>query len=42
MSSKNEIPVNERAGIRQVAELAGVGIASVSRVLSGQPGSVKK
>lgn len=28
-----------RAGIRQVADLAGVGIASVSRVLSGQPGS---
>jgi LacI family transcriptional regulator len=28
-----------RSGIRQVAELAGVGIASVSRVLSGQPGS---
>lgn len=27
-----------RAGIRQVAEQAGVGIASVSRVLSGQPG----
>jgi len=26
-------------GIREVAELAGVGIASVSRVLSGQPGS---
>ncbi|TCL03345.1 LacI family DNA-binding transcriptional regulator [Sodalis ligni] len=42
MSSKNEIPVNERAGIRQVAELAGVGIASVSRVLSGQPGVSKK
>jgi LacI family transcriptional regulator len=29
----------ERPGIRQVAELAGVGIASVSRVLAGQPGS---
>lgn len=28
-----------RSGIREVAELAGVGIASVSRVLSGQPGS---
>ena len=42
MSSKNETPVNERAGIRQVAELAGVGIASVSRVLSGQPGVSKK
>ncbi|WP_413740406.1 LacI family DNA-binding transcriptional regulator [Sodalis sp. RH14] len=42
MSSKNETPVNERAGIRQVAELAGVGIASVSRVLSGQPGVSKE
>ena len=31
-----------RSGIRQVAELAGVGIASVSRVLSGQPGSSAK
>jgi LacI family transcriptional regulator len=30
---------NGRSGIREVAELAGVGIASVSRVLSGQPGS---
>lgn len=28
-----------RSGIKAVAELAGVGIASVSRVLSGQPGS---
>jgi LacI family transcriptional regulator len=28
-----------RAGIKEVAKLAGVGIASVSRVLSGQPGS---
>jgi LacI family transcriptional regulator len=28
-----------RASIREVAKLAGVGIASVSRVLSGQPGS---
>ena len=27
------------AGIREVAELAGAGIASVSRVLSGQPGA---
>lgn len=31
-----------RSGIREVAELAGVGIASVSRVLSGQPGSSAK
>ncbi|HWZ71261.1 MAG TPA: LacI family DNA-binding transcriptional regulator [Casimicrobiaceae bacterium] len=30
---------NRPPDIRQVAELAGVGIASVSRVLSGQPGS---
>lgn len=30
---------SSRPGIRQVAERAGVGIASVSRVLSGQPGS---
>ena len=29
----------DRPGIREVAELAGVGIASVSRVLSGQPGA---
>jgi LacI family transcriptional regulator len=33
---------NGRSGIREVAELAGVGIASVSRVLSGQPGSSPK
>jgi LacI family transcriptional regulator len=34
MAGNSRVP-----GIREVAELAGVGIASVSRVLSGQPGS---
>lgn len=39
MSRKPTEQGTGRPGIRQVAELAGVGIASVSRVLSGQPGS---
>jgi LacI family transcriptional regulator len=38
MNKKSGVP-GSRSGIREVAELAGVGIASVSRVLSGQPGS---
>ncbi len=39
MSKKTAEPGSARPGIKAVAELAGVGIASVSRVLSGQPGS---
>jgi LacI family transcriptional regulator len=39
MSKKTSSSEPKRAGIREVAELAGVGIASVSRVLSGQPGA---
>jgi LacI family transcriptional regulator len=38
-SSDSRGPSNRPPNIRQVADLAGVGIASVSRVLSGQPGS---
>lgn len=39
MSNKRIETTQARSGIKAVAELAGVGIASVSRVLSGQPGS---
>lgn len=39
MSNKTTEPAIVKSGIKAVAELAGVGIASVSRVLSGQPGS---
>lgn len=39
MSNKPSSSETRRAGIKEVAERAGVGIASVSRVLSGQPGS---
>ncbi|MFT4436400.1 LacI family DNA-binding transcriptional regulator [Caballeronia sp. 15715] len=39
MSNKTGEPAIVKSGIKAVAELAGVGIASVSRVLSGQPGS---
>ena len=39
MNKKTAESTGARSGIKAVAELAGVGIASVSRVLSGQPGS---
>ena len=39
MSDKTQYDHKGRPGIKAVAALAGVGIASVSRVLSGQPGS---
>jgi LacI family transcriptional regulator len=39
MPRKTSAAPSGRSGIRDVAELAGVGIASVSRVLSGQPGA---
>jgi LacI family transcriptional regulator len=39
MNKKLSASGSGRSGIREVAELAGVGIASVSRVLSGQAGS---
>ncbi|WP_042877190.1 LacI family DNA-binding transcriptional regulator [Cupriavidus necator] len=39
MSNNSSSFETKRAGIKEVAKRAGVGIASVSRVLSGQPGS---
>jgi LacI family transcriptional regulator len=39
MGKGSDRPEAPRSGIKAVADLAGVGIASVSRVLSGQPGS---
>jgi LacI family transcriptional regulator len=39
MKGRTSAAAGSRSGIREVAELAGVGIASVSRVLSGQTGS---